>query len=96
MYQSRPLQVYGKNTITNLDQLLGELQKVRDQGYAIDDEEYYEGVRCIAAPVRAGGEIVAALSITGSIFTMSMERIHGELRELVTRKAREISSQLRW
>jgi len=96
IYQDRPLQIYGKNTITNLDQLLEALETVRGQGYAIDDEEYYEGVRCIAAPIRAGGEIVAALSITGSIFTMTMERIRGELRELVMRKAREISSELRW
>ena len=96
IYQDGPLKVYGKNTITNLDQLLGELSKVKDQGYAIDDEEYYEGVRCVAAPIRAGGEIAAALSITGSIFTMTMERIHGELKELVMRKAGEISSQMRW
>ena len=96
IYQDRPLTVYGKNTITNLDQLLGELSKVKDQGYAVDDEEYYEGVRCVAAPIRAGGEIAAALSITGSIFTMTMERIHGELKELVMRKAGEISSQMRW
>lgn len=73
-----------------------ELKTVRDQGYAVDDEEYYEGVRCVAAPVRAGGEIVAALSITGSIFTMPMGRITGELKELVVTKAEQISSQMRW
>ena len=96
IYRGKPLTVYGKNTITSVDRLLEELEKVRNQGYAIDDEEYYEGVRCVAAPIRAGGEIVAALSITGSIFTMTMERIHGELRELVVTKARGISSELRW
>jgi IclR family KDG regulon transcriptional repressor len=96
IYQGKPLEVYGKNTITDLNQLLVELKKVRNRGYAIDDEEYYEGVRCIAAPIRAGGEIVAALSATGSIFTMPMERIHGELKELVMRKAEEISSHMRW
>lgn len=96
IYQDKPLRVYGKNTITDLDQLLEELRRVGNQGYAIDDEEYYEGVRCVAAPIRAGGEIVAALSITGSIFTMTMERIHGELKGLVMKKAEEISSQMRW
>ena len=96
IYQDGPLKVYSKNTITHLDRLLDELKRVRKQGYAIDDEEYYEGVRCVAAPIRAGGEIAAALSITGSIFTMTMERIHGELKELVMRKAGEISSQMRW
>jgi IclR family KDG regulon transcriptional repressor len=96
IYRKKTLKAYGKNTITDPDQLLEELKRVRDQGYAVDDEEYYEGVRCVAAPVRAGGDIVAALSITGSIFTMTIERINGELKELVMRKAEEISSQMRW
>jgi DNA-binding IclR family transcriptional regulator len=96
LYRGRPLKVYGKNTITDRNHLFEELKKVRNLGYAIDDEEYYEGVRCVAAPVRAGGEIVAALSITGSVFTMTMDRIRGELRELVMRKAEEISSKMKW
>ncbi len=96
IYKDGLLKVYGKNTITHLDRLSDELKKVRKQGYAIDDEEYYKGVRCVAAPIRAGGEVVAALSITGSIFTMTMERINGELRQLVMRKAEEISSEMRW
>jgi len=96
IYREKSLKAYGKNTITDPDLLLEELKRVRDQGYAVDDEEYYEGIRCVAAPVRAGGEIVAALSITGSIFTMTREKINGELKELVMRKAEEISSQMRW
>jgi DNA-binding IclR family transcriptional regulator len=96
IYQERRLKVYGKNTVTHLDRLLDELKKVREQGYAVDDQEYYEGVRCVAAPIRAGGEVVAALSITGSIFTMTMERINGELKELVMRTAEKISSEMRW
>ncbi|MFB0506830.1 MAG: IclR family transcriptional regulator [Thermodesulfobacteriota bacterium] len=96
IYQDRPLRVYGKNTLTHHDRLLDELKIVREQGYAIDGEEYYEGVRCVAAPIRAGGEVVAALSITGSIVTMTMERIHEELKQLVMRKAENISSEMRW
>ncbi|MBW1666642.1 MAG: IclR family transcriptional regulator [Deltaproteobacteria bacterium] len=96
IYPGRVLKRYGKNTITNIDDLFKELEKIRGQGYAIDDEEYYEGVRCIAAPIRAGGRIVAALSVTGSIFTMSMERIEGELKELVINKAERISSEMEW
>jgi DNA-binding IclR family transcriptional regulator len=96
IYKTRSLKVYGKNTITTLSGLLEEIKKIRVQGYAIDDEEYYEGVRCVAAPVRAGGKIVAALSITGSIFTITMERIQRKLIPLVKRSAEEISANLRW
>jgi DNA-binding IclR family transcriptional regulator len=70
------------------------LGRIRKQGYALDDEEYYEGVRSVAAPVRAGGEIVASITITGSIFTMSMERIKNELIRMVTGTAEKISSEM--
>ena len=96
IYKNKPLKIYGKNTITNMAQLFEELENVRKQGYAIDNEEYYEGVRCVAAPVRAGGRIVAAVSITGSVFTMTMDRINNQLIHRVKETAEGISSQLRW
>ncbi len=96
MYKDRPLRVYGKNTVMSLTQLYEQLENVRKQGYAIDNEEYYEGVRCIAAPVRAGGQIEAAISVTGSIFTMSMERINCQLVPLTTRTAEAISAEMYW
>jgi IclR family KDG regulon transcriptional repressor len=96
IYQGRPLKPYGKNTITSMEQLLKELEKIRKQGYAIDDEEYYEGVRCVAAPIRAGGKIVAAVSVTGSIFTLTMEQINQGLKGLVVEKAKQISSEMHW
>jgi IclR family KDG regulon transcriptional repressor len=96
VYRAKPLRIYGKNTITHMGQLLDELDNIRKQGYAIDNEEYYEGVRCVAAPIRAGGKIVAALSITGSIFTITMERINEELTGLIKKAAEEISSEMSW
>lgn len=96
MYKNRSLKRYGKNTITSIGQLLEELKNIRKQGYAIDNEEYYEGVRCVAAPIRAGGRIAAALSITGSIFSMTMDRINRELIEIARETARDISSELHW
>jgi DNA-binding IclR family transcriptional regulator len=96
IYKGTSLKKYGKNTITRLDRLLNELKKIRKEGYAIDDEEYYEGVRCVAAPIRAGGQVVASVSITGSIFTMTMERINNKLKKLVMKTAEMISSEMRW
>ena len=96
LYKDRPLKVYGKNTITSFEQLFEQLENIKKQGYAIDNEEYYEGARCIAAPVRAGGRIEAAISVTGSIFTMTMDRITRELSVLVTSTAKAISSEMRW
>jgi len=96
IYRDKPLKTYGKNTINSLKRLFEELEKIKNQGYAIDDEEYYEGIRCIAAPIRAGWKIVAAISITGAIFTMTMERIRNELKMMVMETAERISNELEW
>jgi DNA-binding IclR family transcriptional regulator len=94
MYRNKPLKACGKNTITNLARLYEELEKIRKQGYAIDNEEHYEGVNCVAAPIRSRNKIIAAISVTGSIFSMSMERITQELIELVKDTAMRISMEM--
>ena len=96
IYRDKPLKTYGKNTINSLKRLFEELEKIKKQGCAIDNEEYYEGIRCVAAPVRAGWKVVAAVSITGAIFTMTMDRIRNELKTLVVETAERISNELQW
>ena len=52
-------------TITTADALSVELERVRVQGYAIDDEEISRGLTCIGAPIYGlNGEVIAALSLT--------------------------------
>ena len=94
IYPDRSLKAYAKNTITDFDELHKELETVRKQGYAINDEEYFEGVRCLAAPIRAGNKIVASVSITGSIFSMTMKKITQELIALATMTAKKISEEM--
>lgn len=53
------------NTITTSEGLYAELQKVRTNGYAIDDEEFELGLRCIAAPIFSGDKVIAAISSSG-------------------------------
>lgn len=52
-------------TITDPEVLLATLDEVARTGYATDDEEQEAGVRCVAVPVRAGGRVVAAVSVSG-------------------------------
>jgi len=55
-----------EHTITDYNELLIELDKVKKQGYAIDDKEQNEHLLCIGAPVFDGSnEVVAAVSISG-------------------------------
>lgn len=54
------------NTITDRDVLLEELETVRNRGYAVDDEEWAEGLRCIAVPVKGSeDEVMGAISVSG-------------------------------
>jgi DNA-binding IclR family transcriptional regulator len=96
IYKNKSLKGYGKNTITRLPALMAELDRIRKQGYAVDNEEYYEGVRCVAAPVRSGGQVVASISITGSIFTMTQARIEKELAAKAVKAADSVSAELKW
>lgn len=54
------------NSIVDSDRLRDELQRIREQGYALDDEECYPGIRCVAAPVfEYTGSPAAAIAIVG-------------------------------
>ena len=57
---------HNENTISTLPRLKQELAKVRNLGYALDDEEEEIGVRCIGVPVfAADGTVTSAISISG-------------------------------
>ena len=59
------LEAHTEQTITTPSALLAELERVRSQGYAIDDEEISRGLTCIGAPIFGlNGEVIAALSLT--------------------------------
>lgn len=53
------------NTTTDRDRLMDELDEIREQGYAYDDEERLEGLRCIAAPIVVDGDVLGAVSVSG-------------------------------
>ena len=56
---------YTQNTITDLAELEIELEKIRRQGYAVDNMEYEWGIRCIAVPIRNEiGVVHASMSIS--------------------------------
>src|SRR5438270_4683353 len=72
-------------TITTIPRLLKELEKIRTQGYAVDDEENNMGARCLAAPVfNQQGTIEAAVGLSGTINqvnTQTMPRIVEALKD---------------
>lgn len=58
---------------TDLASLSADLAETRARGYAVDDQERAEGMRCVAAPIfNAHGEPVAGLSISGPTFRINL------------------------
>ena len=81
-------------TITTLPRFLAELEKVRAQGYAVDDEENSLGARCVGAPVFDPlGRVEAAVGLSGTTGQVN-ESTLPKLAELVKEAARKISRQL--
>ena len=82
------------HTIVDRSALEEDLELVRARGYAIDDMEIEEGIRCVSAPVfDHTGYVVAAISTSGPAFRMSIARIH-ELSKAAIRASSAISSKL--
>ncbi len=82
------------HTITDYEKLREALEEVRKNGYALDDEENEEGVRCIAASLRGcQKEVLYAFSISGPASRMTKARIE-ELAVDVCRVQGELSKAL--
>jgi DNA-binding IclR family transcriptional regulator len=85
------LPAFTEHTITSREELFAELDRTRDRGYAIDDQEAKPGIRCIAAPVVIGdGDLYGAVSITAPRSRMQGDRFEDRLPELVTGAANVI------
>ncbi len=88
------LKAYTVNTITTLEALLKELETIRAQGYAIDEQELEMGLKCIAAPIFDNlGRAVAAISISGPSSRLCGERLP-EMIEGVKETAMHITERL--
>lgn len=75
-YFSAPVDAFTEYTITNIDSMRTELQKIRDRGYAIDDMENAIGVTCVGVPILSHNHnVVGAMSISGISQSFSDERI---------------------
>jgi DNA-binding IclR family transcriptional regulator len=81
-------------TIRNLVQFRQELEKVRRQGYAVDDEEAVQGARCVSAPIlNSAGEPIAAVSVSGPVTRVSPNLVNA-LAGAVTSAAGAISAAM--
>lgn len=85
---------YTHRTLMTPEALMRSLERVRKRGYAIDDEEVEEGVRCIGAPIlNEAGHPMAAVSVSGPTSRITQQSVPG-IAEHLMRCCREISGSL--
>ena len=82
-------------TISSVAKLLSGLERVREQGHALDDEENSLGARCVGAPIfDTTGGVTAALGVSGTLTQMdeeNMVKIVDALKETARRISRQLS-----
>jgi len=75
LFGAAPLRPYTKRTVITLPALAKVCTQIKAQGYACDDGEFQEGIRCVAAPIRAeSGMIVGSIGISAPAPRLPDER----------------------
>jgi IclR family transcriptional regulator, KDG regulon repressor len=80
---TKPRRTLTDRTITDADALRAELALTRRRGHAIDNEEFMDGVRCVAVPVLLNhGEVAGAISLAGPAFRLTTKRAGAQVAAL--------------
>ncbi|WP_367996855.1 HTH-type transcriptional regulator XacR [Haloferax volcanii] len=84
-------------SIGTRQELFQVLEGVRERGYAIDDGERLEGLRCLAAPIKSSsGEVLGAISVSAPASRVSDEDLHGALPERVLSAANVVELNINY
>ena len=88
------LRSYTPRTLVDQAALRRALDEARERGFTIDDEEYDDGVRCVAVPVGPSAEAIASISVSAPANRLTRQRCL-ELVPLLKRSAAELAAALR-
>ncbi|MEM6622793.1 MAG: HTH-type transcriptional regulator BhcR [Pseudomonadota bacterium] len=92
--QKKGLPEFTPKTLTSSDALFSDLDNIRQRGWALDDEERYVGMRCVAAPIfNPFGEAIAGISVSGPTVRFS-DRAIPELGASVRRAAEAVTGRI--
>ena len=85
---------FTENTIIEKDEIESELEKIRTQEYAVDNEEFEIGLSCFAAPVKDySGRVLAAISLSGASSRVS-EKKSSRIINSIKEAAEAVSKEL--
>lgn len=83
-----------ENKGIDLKMLKTNLKEVKKLGYAIDDQEFQIGLKCVSAPIKAfGGKVIAAIAISTPTVRLDEEKFLN-IRDLVIETAEKISEEV--
>ena len=92
MFFNTPLERFTESTMTDLGELEQELENILALGYAVDNEEVFRGMVCIAAPIfDFTDQVIAGVSVSCPSFTVEAADERERLATLVMRTAADIS-----
>jgi DNA-binding IclR family transcriptional regulator len=89
----RGLPRYTPNSMTNLEEYLAELNRVRFRGYAFDDEEYLAGVRAVAVALNNRQGLPTAIWVVGFAANMELKKLQ-QVANITVDSAKKLRSQL--
>lgn len=82
--EERTLAPHTKHTITDPDELRKELSQIREQGFALNDEEEFLGLRAVGVPIRdRNNRVFGAISVSGPVSRLSGKQFETGLPEIV-------------
>jgi IclR family pca regulon transcriptional regulator len=88
------LEPFTSSTVTSVDVLVEELTAVREHGWALVDQELEYGLRSVAAPVYQRGKMLAAINISTTVGTKTLEQVREDYVPLLLATADEITADL--
>jgi len=92
LFGAKQLVQHTKHTLKTITELADSCAEIRARGFASDDSEFMEGVRCVAAPIRdKEGGVVASIGVSAPAARMPADR-QADIATDVTRIASEISA----
>ncbi|MBW2064509.1 MAG: IclR family transcriptional regulator [Deltaproteobacteria bacterium] len=92
--RSKGLPRYTEKSITDPEKYIQAIKTARQNGYAIDDEEYLMGVRAVAAPIEGEGDMISTIYVVGFKAAMD-ERKMGQLIRETKNAARLIGNKIK-
>ncbi len=94
LYEHKKFRKLTDKTISNIDDLLEDINNIRSCGYALDIEEYEEDVYCVATPVLDFmGKVIAGISVSGPKVRMNMNKIKDEIAPFLIEQSKILSNK---